>query len=183
MACNTLMTYVGNIAKAPGEEKYRKIRLSNAAFHQRVGGLQGGLRFLRAMGFEQAPPREPPTPPQAPHMTPFRCPLLCPPFGDHLCGGIGRSAEYSPVAHLVGCGWGVLGASGIQGGARLPQHGGGGDQQRTHQPFLRRALSPVTPRKTPPDERSVQERPPRSRRVAGIENQGRAALAVSSSQR
>ena len=58
VACKTLLTYVGNIAGAPAEEKFRKIRISNAAFQQRVGGLAGGLRFLRELGFEDEPTGE-----------------------------------------------------------------------------------------------------------------------------
>lgn len=31
-AFQTLLTYIGNVAKNPDEEKFRKIRLSNATF-------------------------------------------------------------------------------------------------------------------------------------------------------
>jgi hypothetical protein len=34
-AFQTLLTYVGNVARNPDEEKFRKIRLSNAAFQVR----------------------------------------------------------------------------------------------------------------------------------------------------
>jgi len=34
-AFQTLLTYVGNVARNPAEEKFRKIRLSNAAFQVR----------------------------------------------------------------------------------------------------------------------------------------------------
>jgi hypothetical protein len=53
-AAATLSTYCANIARAPAEEKFRRIRLGNAAFQQRVGGVPGGggLRFLEALGFE-----------------------------------------------------------------------------------------------------------------------------------
>ena len=37
----------------PKEEKYRKIRLSNAAFQARVGSLNGALKFLELVGFQQ----------------------------------------------------------------------------------------------------------------------------------
>ncbi len=50
-AYSTLMTFVGNVARAPAEEKYRRIRLSNAAFQQRVASIDGGLRFLNLVGF------------------------------------------------------------------------------------------------------------------------------------
>ena len=37
----------------PKEEKYRKIKLSNAAFKTRVGSLNGALKFLEVVGFQQ----------------------------------------------------------------------------------------------------------------------------------
>lgn len=52
-AFQTLLTYVGNVAKNPGEEKFRKIRLSNPTFHDRVGSLKEGLDFLELCGFEK----------------------------------------------------------------------------------------------------------------------------------
>ncbi|KAF2944940.1 hypothetical protein DAI22_02g180700 [Oryza sativa Japonica Group] len=51
-AFQTLLTYIGNVAKNPDEEKFRKIRLSNATF-QRVGNLHGGIEFLQLCGFEK----------------------------------------------------------------------------------------------------------------------------------
>ena len=53
--CNTLLTYCGNIAREPGEDKFRRIRLANAAFQQRVGTCTGGLRFLELLGFQTEP--------------------------------------------------------------------------------------------------------------------------------
>ncbi|XP_016447274.1 uncharacterized protein LOC107772290 [Nicotiana tabacum] len=50
---NTLLTYAKNVATNPDEEKYRKIRLSNAAFQERVGKLRGGIEFLELCGFEK----------------------------------------------------------------------------------------------------------------------------------
>ncbi|XP_020526534.1 UBX domain-containing protein 1 isoform X2 [Amborella trichopoda] len=50
-AFQTLLTYVGNIAKNPNEEKFRKIRLSNPSFQDRVGSLKGGIEFLELCGF------------------------------------------------------------------------------------------------------------------------------------
>ncbi|KAK4356840.1 hypothetical protein RND71_022450 [Anisodus tanguticus] len=50
---NTLLTYAKNVATNPNEEKYRKIRLSNALFQDRVGKLQGGIEFLELCGFER----------------------------------------------------------------------------------------------------------------------------------
>ncbi|GAB2267236.1 hypothetical protein Dimus_002221 [Dionaea muscipula] len=52
-AFKTLFTYVGNAARNPGEEKFRKIRLSNQTFQDRVGGLKGGIEFLELCGFEK----------------------------------------------------------------------------------------------------------------------------------
>ncbi|KAL2923361.1 UBX domain-containing protein 1 [Bienertia sinuspersici] len=52
-AFQTLFTYAGNVVKNPEEEKYRKIRLSNQAFKDRVGGLKGGIEFLELCGFEK----------------------------------------------------------------------------------------------------------------------------------
>ncbi|GAQ89250.1 hypothetical protein KFL_005030020 [Klebsormidium nitens] len=51
-AFQTLLTYIGNVARAPDEEKYRTIRLTNAAFQDRVGSL-GGVPFLELLGFEK----------------------------------------------------------------------------------------------------------------------------------
>ncbi|KAG1363440.1 UBX domain-containing protein 1-like [Cocos nucifera] len=52
-AFQTLLIYVGNVAKNPDEEKFRKIRLSNPTFQDRVGSLKGGIRFLELCGFEK----------------------------------------------------------------------------------------------------------------------------------
>ncbi|KAJ7527175.1 hypothetical protein O6H91_16G040200 [Diphasiastrum complanatum] len=49
----TLLTYIGNIARLPSEEKFRKIRLTNASFQERVGNIEGGIRFLELCGFER----------------------------------------------------------------------------------------------------------------------------------
>jgi hypothetical protein len=51
-AFQTLLTYVGNVVRNPDEEKFRKIRLSNQSFHERVGALKGGIEFLELCGFE-----------------------------------------------------------------------------------------------------------------------------------
>ncbi|KAK9791864.1 hypothetical protein WJX73_008748 [Symbiochloris irregularis] len=48
----TLMKYCGNIAQNPAEEKFRRIRLSNAAFQTRVGSVTGGIDFLKTLGFD-----------------------------------------------------------------------------------------------------------------------------------
>ncbi|RDX70829.1 UBX domain-containing protein 1, partial [Mucuna pruriens] len=52
-AFQTLLTYVGNVARNPDEEKFRKIRLSNQSFQERVGSLKGGIEFLEICGFEK----------------------------------------------------------------------------------------------------------------------------------
>ncbi|XP_004510266.1 uncharacterized protein [Cicer arietinum] len=52
-AFETLLVYVGNVVKNPNEEKYRKIRLSNPLFQDRVGSLNGGVEFLELCGFER----------------------------------------------------------------------------------------------------------------------------------
>lgn len=52
-AFNTLLTYVKNVATNPNEEKFRKIRLTNATFQARVGALKGGIEFLELCGFEK----------------------------------------------------------------------------------------------------------------------------------
>ncbi|KAL5998748.1 hypothetical protein ACLOJK_009695 [Asimina triloba] len=52
-AFQTLLAYVGNVAKNPDEEKFQKIRLSNPSFQDRVGSLQGGIEFLELCGFQK----------------------------------------------------------------------------------------------------------------------------------
>ncbi|KAI3831131.1 hypothetical protein MKW92_040218 [Papaver armeniacum] len=43
----------GNVAKNPDEEKFRKIRLTNQSFQDRVGSMRGGVEFLEVLGFEK----------------------------------------------------------------------------------------------------------------------------------
>ncbi|XP_022734405.1 UBX domain-containing protein 1 isoform X2 [Durio zibethinus] len=52
-AFQTLLTYVGNVARNPDEEKFRKIRLNNQTFQDRVGSLRGGVEFFEICGFEK----------------------------------------------------------------------------------------------------------------------------------
>ncbi|CAK8560167.1 unnamed protein product [Lathyrus sativus] len=52
-AFETLLVYIGNVVKNPNEEKFRKIRLSNSLFQDRVGSLNGGMEFLELCGFER----------------------------------------------------------------------------------------------------------------------------------
>jgi len=52
-ACGILLKYVGNVVKNPEEEKFRHIRLSNAAFQQKVASVSGGVEFLNLCGFHR----------------------------------------------------------------------------------------------------------------------------------
>ncbi|KAH7316226.1 hypothetical protein KP509_21G083900 [Ceratopteris richardii] len=52
-AFQTLLTYIGNIVRSPDEEKFRKIRVSNPTFQERVGSLRGGIQFLEICGFQK----------------------------------------------------------------------------------------------------------------------------------
>ena len=51
-ALSTASKLLNNIISNPMEEKYRSIKQSNAAFHKRLGGVQGGEALLLAAGFE-----------------------------------------------------------------------------------------------------------------------------------
>lgn len=48
----TLCKYLDNIINNPSEEKFRKIRISNKAFSERVSSMEGTEEFLQAAGFE-----------------------------------------------------------------------------------------------------------------------------------
>lgn len=48
----TLMKMLDAIIQKPGDPKVRQIRLSNAAFHRKVGSRKGGLEYLQACGFQ-----------------------------------------------------------------------------------------------------------------------------------
>lgn len=52
-AFQTLLIYIGNVARNPEVEKFRRIRISNPAFQERVGSLEGGVGFLELCGFEK----------------------------------------------------------------------------------------------------------------------------------
>ncbi|KAH7576371.1 hypothetical protein JRO89_XS01G0046600 [Xanthoceras sorbifolium] len=52
-AFQTLLIYVGNVIKNPNEEKFRKIRVGNPLFQDRVGSMKGGIEFLELCGFER----------------------------------------------------------------------------------------------------------------------------------
>eukprot|EP00053_Salpingoeca_punica_P014039 m.127423 g.127423 ORF g.127423 m.127423 type:complete len:499 (+) comp16365_c2_seq1:2236-3732(+) len=50
---DTLKKFISNIINNPSEAKYRRIALSNAAVQSRVAGVDGGLLFLEAAGFQR----------------------------------------------------------------------------------------------------------------------------------
>ncbi|KAM3327136.1 UBX domain-containing protein 6 [Capsicum chacoense] len=52
-ACSVLRRFVENVRRYPDEEKFRKIRISNAAFQEKIGSLLGGIEFLELCGFEK----------------------------------------------------------------------------------------------------------------------------------
>ncbi|KAK4440483.1 hypothetical protein Salat_0383200 [Sesamum alatum] len=52
-AFQTLFIYVKNIVSNPEEKKFRKIRLSNPVFQDRVGKFEQGIEFLKLCGFER----------------------------------------------------------------------------------------------------------------------------------
>ncbi|XP_018583825.1 UBX domain-containing protein 6 [Scleropages formosus] len=51
-AVDIISRYVDNICKNPTEEKYRKIKVSNKVFQEKVSCLEGSREFLQAAGFE-----------------------------------------------------------------------------------------------------------------------------------
>ncbi|KAK6751546.1 hypothetical protein RB195_003133 [Necator americanus] len=60
VAVDTIGKYLQNIIENPGEQKYRRIRLSNKAYQERVAAAKGGREFLDSVGFEEKllPPKE-----------------------------------------------------------------------------------------------------------------------------
>ena len=50
---DTLHTYLENVIKNGGEEKYRRIRISNKVFQGRVKSQKGGMEFLKAAGWTE----------------------------------------------------------------------------------------------------------------------------------
>lgn len=50
-AVDIISKYVDNICKNPSEEKYRKIKLSNKVFQEKVRCVEGSREFLEALGF------------------------------------------------------------------------------------------------------------------------------------
>ncbi|XP_051893635.1 UBX domain-containing protein 6 [Pristis pectinata] len=53
IACETLGRYIDNICNNPSEEKYRKIKLQNKVFQERISELEGTHEFLQSIGFER----------------------------------------------------------------------------------------------------------------------------------
>ncbi|CAH2044735.1 unnamed protein product [Thlaspi arvense] len=52
-AFETLLTIVRNAARNPDEEKYRRIRLTNRLFQERVGRFKEGIEFMELCGFKR----------------------------------------------------------------------------------------------------------------------------------
>ncbi|KAG5851294.1 hypothetical protein ANANG_G00091570 [Anguilla anguilla] len=52
VAVDIVSKYVDNIYKNPTEEKYRKIKVSNKIFQEKVSSMEGSREFLQAVGFE-----------------------------------------------------------------------------------------------------------------------------------
>ncbi|XP_068599534.1 UBX domain-containing protein 6 [Brachionichthys hirsutus] len=50
-AVDIISKYVDNICKNPMEEKYRKLKLSNKVFQEKVRCVEGGREFLQSLGF------------------------------------------------------------------------------------------------------------------------------------
>uniref|UniRef100_A0A1A8P5I0 UBX domain-containing protein 6 n=2 Tax=Nothobranchius pienaari TaxID=704102 RepID=A0A1A8P5I0_9TELE len=50
-AVDIISKYVENICKNPTEEKYRKIKVSNKVFQEKVHPVEGSREFLQALGF------------------------------------------------------------------------------------------------------------------------------------
>lgn len=53
IAIETIRKYLQNIMENQNDPKFRKIRMSNKAFQERVLSVKGGREFLEAVGFEE----------------------------------------------------------------------------------------------------------------------------------
>lgn len=51
--CNTLLKLLGNVARSPEEDKFRVVKLGNAAIHKRIVAVTNGVEFLVGSGFER----------------------------------------------------------------------------------------------------------------------------------
>ncbi|XP_074834263.1 UBX domain-containing protein 6 isoform X2 [Carettochelys insculpta] len=54
LGVETIAKYLDNIHLHPEEEKYRKIKLQNKVFQERINPLEGAHKFFEAIGFEKA---------------------------------------------------------------------------------------------------------------------------------
>ncbi|XP_032992440.1 UBX domain-containing protein 6 [Lacerta agilis] len=54
LGVETIAKYLDNIHLHPDEEKYRKIKLQNKVFQERIHCLEGTHKFFQAVGFEKA---------------------------------------------------------------------------------------------------------------------------------
>lgn len=53
-AIDIINKYIENISKNPTEEKYRKIKVGNKVFQEKVSGIEGAREYLQALGFESS---------------------------------------------------------------------------------------------------------------------------------
>lgn len=51
--CNTLLKLLGNVARSPEEDKFRVVKLGNAAIQKRIVAVTNGVEFLVGSGFER----------------------------------------------------------------------------------------------------------------------------------
>jgi len=49
----TFIIYVNNIVKNPAESRYRRIRIENANYQERLGHLAGGQKMLEILGYKE----------------------------------------------------------------------------------------------------------------------------------
>lgn len=54
LGVDTIAKYLDNICLHPEEEKYRKIKLQNRVFQERINCLEGTREFFEAIGFQKA---------------------------------------------------------------------------------------------------------------------------------
>ncbi|PRW57641.1 Thioredoxin chloroplastic [Chlorella sorokiniana] len=52
-AAKTLLTFVSNVIDQPGEEKFRRVKASNAAYQSKLGCRPGGKEAMAAIGFKE----------------------------------------------------------------------------------------------------------------------------------
>ena len=53
LAFTTLAKFCSNVLSAPGEAKFRRVKLTNPAVAARVGAMAGGVEFLETCGFRR----------------------------------------------------------------------------------------------------------------------------------